>query len=241
MKKLFFLFLMFALLISPTKISFATSTVNAQMNSLMFYQKPTQSWSEYFEERKNAIIGSVLIGATVIGVGVCLYMWGPSLSIFLKGLFLGAIKNIDTIERNIEGNIVRRISTERYNGHTITPLHQTRNHFYYQDSQESYVAGDCGLFAVRRIINHARILGHTSLPDLSDTSNQDLRNTMVNYMSSRLPGNFDYLRQPLEYITQYALSFLMRGLGVPEGFIRFTGIGADDENAYEKAPVFRHS
>jgi hypothetical protein len=32
----------------------------------------------------------------------------------------------------------------------------------------------------------------------------------------------------------------MRALEVPEQFIRFTGIGEDDENAYEKAKVFKY-
>ncbi|MDR1943002.1 MAG: hypothetical protein LBQ04_02665 [Endomicrobium sp.] len=125
MKKLFLSVLMLALLISPMKNSFATSTVNKQHE---VYQKPTQSWSEYFKERKDDIICGALIGTAVIGVGVFLYMWGPSSSVFLKGLFLEAMENIETIEPYVRG-----IYTERYLSNTISPIHQTINHFYYQD------------------------------------------------------------------------------------------------------------
>jgi hypothetical protein len=132
------------------------------------------------------------------------------------------------------------LKDKRYLSNTISPIHQTINHFYYQDRNEPFIVGDCGIFTVRRLVNHIKISGHSSLPDLSTTSNQDLRNTMVDYMSARVHGNFEYLRRPCEYITQYALSYLMRALGVPEQFIRFTGIGEDDENAYEKVKVFKY-
>ncbi|MDR1433973.1 hypothetical protein [Candidatus Endomicrobiellum devescovinae] len=152
MKKIILSVLMLALLIFPMKNSFAASTVNNSKQMHGIYQKPTQSWSEYFKEREGNIIRGALIGTAVIGVGVFLYMWGPSLSVFFKGLFLGAMENIGTIEPYVRG-----IYTEEYFGNTITPLHQTSNHFYYQDRGESFTAGDCGLFAVRRLVNHARI------------------------------------------------------------------------------------
>jgi hypothetical protein len=98
MKKIIFSVLMLALLISPMKNSFATSTLNKQHE---VYQKPTQFWSEYFKERKGDIIRGALIGTAVIGVGVFLYMWGPSLSVFFKGLFLGAMGNIEPYVRGI--------------------------------------------------------------------------------------------------------------------------------------------
>lgn len=224
MKKIIFSVLMSVLLISPME------KVTAQMNSMAFYQKPTQSWSEYLKERKDNIIRTALIATAVISVGVCLYMWGPSLSVFFKGLFLGAMKNIETM--------VSQIRTETY-GPDITPLHQTSNHFYYQNSGESFISGDCGIFAARRLVNHARILGY-NLPDLSTTSNQQLRDITADYMNANLRGNFDYIRTPLEWLTQCAVSSLMRALGVPEHLIRFTGIGEDDENAYEKATVFKY-
>jgi hypothetical protein len=154
---------------------------------------PTQSWSEHFKERKGDIIRGALIGTAVIGVGVFLCMYGPSLSGFLKGLFLGAMENIGTLEP-----YVREIYTETYLGDTITPLHQTGNHFFYQDSEESFISGDCGLFAVRRLVNHARIVGYSNLPDLSSTSNQELRNIAADYMNTNFRGNYDYIRTPLE-------------------------------------------
>ena len=100
-------------------------------------------------------------------------MRGLSLSVFLKRLFLGAMENIGTIEETV----IRQIPAEIY-GSTITPLHQTSDHFYYQDNGESFIFGDCGIFAVRRFANHARILSYSNLPDLSSTSNQELRDIM---------------------------------------------------------------
>jgi hypothetical protein len=59
-------------------------------------------------------------------------------------------------------------------------------------------------------------------------------------MNTNFRGNYDYIRTPLEWLTQRAVSSLMQALGVPEQFIRFTGIGEDDEHAYETARAFKY-
>jgi hypothetical protein len=131
-----------------------------------------------------------------------------------------------------ENNIIAQIENEPYRSSTLLPVQFTRNHYYYQQRYESFIPGDCGLFAVRRLLRHAKLLG-MEVPDLSNMSNQDLRNRMVDTANKKYPADIDrhkLYRTPGTYLTTEVVKCLLLSLNIPEERIIFKGSDADQDN-----------
>ncbi|MDR3195407.1 MAG: hypothetical protein LBT58_01235 [Endomicrobium sp.] len=204
MKKHIGLLVALAVGLAPMKAAFA------EINSKASQPQPPapQSWFDYLNEKKWDILSGLAL--------VCIVA-----AYFCKGAN--------------EDNIIAQIEHEAYDSTSrLLPLSFTGTHYYYNNIRESFISGDCGLFAVRRLARHARLLGMNNVPDLSSTSNQELRNRMADamnmYMGVDRSDRYGRYRKPREWLTTLALRCLLLSLNIPDDRIVFTGSGVEQDN-----------
>jgi hypothetical protein len=80
-----------------------------------------------------------------------------------------------------EKEIRKEIEKEKY-GPNITGYTREGQHYWYKSPNDSYIAGDCGLYAVIRLLHHAEQIDPDN-PDIKGLwnkySNQELRNILA--------------------------------------------------------------
>jgi hypothetical protein len=107
----------------------------------------------------------------------------------------------------------RQIESETYNDAMLVPsITQGWNntHFWYKSDRDSYVGGDCGLYAVLRFLHHIELI-YPYEPNFQGLwkkySNQELRNQLAN-----LPGAREKCRKPREWLYHDELIMLIQHL-----------------------------
>ncbi|GHT52602.1 hypothetical protein AGMMS49990_09140 [Endomicrobiia bacterium] len=128
--------------------------------------------------------------------------------------------NVDPIER--EKTIRKEIESETY-GPNILPITYVPGHFWYKSPRDSYVYGDCALYAVVRCLHHAGQLGIVD-EDLWTISNQELRNILADKLSDFLGSahhndKHEKCRRQGEWLFIPEIFALMSALGMPDSAV----------------------
>ncbi|GHT35344.1 hypothetical protein AGMMS49592_5580 [Endomicrobiia bacterium] len=98
-------------------------------------------------------------------------------------------------------------------------------HFWYKSPRDSYVSGDCALYAAVRFLRHAGQLGIVD-EDLWTISNQELRNILADELISDNPPSpgkeqIEDCRKQGKWLTNLDIYKLLYVLDVPERLIYY--------------------
>jgi hypothetical protein len=137
-----------------------------------------------------------------------------------------------------EASIKLEIEKETY-GNRLLTVKFTGGHFYYLSPSDSYIGGDCGLYAFMRFLHHAELLGTIPKGTWNRYTVQDLRNLMVDHMEGSRqnsiqvrfnPGSHSYLKSPRVCISCYNFRFLVAALNIDQKLVRFEGSITSSDN-----------
>ncbi|MDR1474495.1 MAG: hypothetical protein LBS38_02245 [Endomicrobium sp.] len=139
-----------------------------------------------------------------------------------------------------EASIKLDIEKETY-GDKLLTIKFTGGHFYYLSPSDSYISGDCGLYAFMRFLRHAELLGIIPKDTWNKYTVQELRNLMVDHMEGPKDhnkiryntGSHNYLRRPCVCVSCRNLRFLIAALNIDQNLVIFEGnvIDIEDNNS----------